>query len=88
MPWVSRGSPRRCSAPWTADSWAQSPWAPLVVEVVGYETAPEPTGAAAPLLAWDATYWGTRSPQEAGWDARYWGARYWGARYWGTDSWQ
>ena len=73
---------------WTADTWAQSPWAPLVAEIAGSAPAPARTGPAAPLLAWDPTYWGAHSPQEAGWDARYWGARYWGARYWGTDAWQ
>ena len=73
---------------WTAETWAQSPWAPLVTEVSGSTPAPATTGSAAPLLAWDPSYWGTHSPQEAGWDARYWGARYWGARYWGTDAWQ
>ncbi len=73
---------------WTAETWAQSPWAPLVTEVSGSTPAPTTTGSAAPLLAWDPSYWGTHSPQEAGWDARYWGARYWGARYWGTDAWQ
>ena len=51
-------------APWTADTWAQSPWAPLVAEIVRLRTVPTPSGAGAPLLAWDATYW--RGPVAAG----------------------
>jgi len=75
--------------PWTAGSWAQSPWAPLVAEIVpGTVSAPPAEGPVAPLVAWDAEYWGARSAVEAGWDARYWGARYWGARYWGTSEWR
>jgi serine protease AprX len=84
VPWVSE----EFMAPWTADSWALSPWAPLVAEIPGSAPVPAATGPVAPRLAWDPEYWGARSPQEAGWDARYWGARYWGARYWGTDSWR
>jgi serine protease AprX len=74
--------------PWTSGTWARSPWAPLVAEIRGSGPAPPWTGAPAPLMAWEAAYFGARSAVDAGWDAKYWGAKYWGAKYWGTGAWQ
>jgi serine protease AprX len=74
--------------PWTAATWARSPWAPRVAEIRGSEPAAPWTGPPAPLMAWEAVYFGARSAAEAGWDAKYWGAKYWGAKYWGTGAWQ
>jgi serine protease AprX len=74
--------------PWTASTWAASPWAARVAVIPGSGPAPAWTGAETPVLGWETWYWGARSPQEAGWDAKYWGAKYWGAKYWGTGAWQ
>jgi serine protease AprX len=75
------------AAAWNRWTWPASPWAARVAEIRGSYPAPAWTGAAAPLAAWEATYWGARSPQAAGWDAKYWGAKYWGAKYWGAKYW-
>ena len=83
-PWT----PLSLREPWTAATWAATAWAPRVAEIAGSAPAPPWTGPSAPLLAWDAAYWGARGLDDAGFDARYWGARYWGARYWGTGAWE
>jgi serine protease AprX len=74
--------------PWTTSTWANSPWASRVAVIPGSGAAPAWTGSETPLMAWETWYWGARSPQAAGWDAKYWGAKYWGAKYWGTGAWQ
>ena len=81
-------APAWAANPWTFGTWARSPWAPLVAEIRGSGPAPAWTGPHAPLMAWEAAYFGARSAAEAGWDAKYWGAKYWGAKYWGTGAWQ
>ena len=59
-----------------------------MAEIRGSGPAPRWTGPPAPLMAWEAAYFGARSAVDAGWDAKYWGAKYWGAKYWGTGAWQ
>jgi len=80
-PWVAAA---QAAASWSAATWAQSPWAPLAIEA-GAGAGDRP---AAPILAWDPAYLGTRSWPEAGWDAKFWGAKFWGAKFWGTELWQ
>jgi serine protease AprX len=84
-PWDAAAA---AGAAWTARGWERSSWAPLT-SVVAPGSAPAPAWSGPPgaRMAWEAAYWGARSPLDAGWDARYWGARYWGARYWGARYW-
>jgi serine protease AprX len=72
---------------WTAATWEGSPWAPLASETAGAGGSAF-AGPAAPLVAWDPTYWGAGSWIAAQWDAKFWGAKFWGAKFWGTSSWQ
>ena len=74
--------PAWAANPWTSGTWARSPWAPLVAEIRGSGPAPRWTGPPAPLMAWEAAYFGARSAADAGWDAKYWGAKYWGTGAW------
>jgi hypothetical protein len=84
LPWTSA----QVTRPWTAQTWAASPWSAVTAEIAGDLPAPAWTGARLSPLAWEPTYFGAAGWQQAGWDTRYWGTRYWGTRYWGTGSWQ
>jgi serine protease AprX len=72
---------------WGPSTWPASPWAALVTETRGSDPVASGAGGAAPLVAWDPTYWGARSVSSAGWDAKSWGAKSWGAKSWGTALW-
>ena len=72
---------------WTAATWTGSPWAPLAAETTGAGGS-APAGPAAPIVAWDPSYWGATSALAAGFDAKAWGAKAWGAKAWGSVLWQ
>jgi serine protease AprX len=75
------------AAPGNATTWEGSAWAPLATEIAG-AGGTAPTGPAAPMLAWEPSYWGATSWVDANWDAKFWGAKFWGAKFWGTGLWQ
>jgi serine protease AprX len=84
LPW----SAAEVTVPWTAATWAASPWAAVTAEVAGSLPAPAWTGPRVSPLAWEAAYFGAPGWLEAGWDTKYWGTKYWGTKYWGTGMWQ
>jgi serine protease AprX len=73
---------------WDATPWEGSAWAPLATELPGAGGSAPAAGPAAPIVAWDPSYWGAKSWVDANWDAKFWGAKFWGAKFWGTDLWQ